>query len=145
MKKTLFLAILAVFNLLFYYSMRSFWSGIEGMFGIWWLAYLFLAILSFLAVLTVVMRIVRYRKPVMFWIVFGLSAALTVALGYMFYLGIGSLPYVLSTFTDALVFVAVVYFIWFLLFTYPKTEFRVGRRSKSHIYSDICVIHDSGS
>jgi hypothetical protein len=140
MKKTLFLAILAVFNLLFYYSMRSFWSGIEGMFGIWWLAYLFLAILSFLAVLTVVMRIVRYRKPVMFWIVFGLSAALTVALGYMFYLGIGSLPYVLSTFTDALVFVAVVYFIWFLLFTYPKTELSRRKAFKIPLFILIFVL-----
>ena len=132
MKKTLFLAILAVFNLLFYYSMRSFWSGIEGMFGIWWLAYLFMAILSVLAVLTVVMRIVRYRKPVMFWIVFGLSAALTVALGYMFYLGIGSLPYVLSTFTDAPCSWQSFILSGFSFSPIRRRSFRVGRRPKSH-------------
>ena len=40
MKTKIFFGV-ALFNLLFYLAMESIWSGIQGMFGLWWLQYLF--------------------------------------------------------------------------------------------------------
>ena len=66
MKKTSLLAVLTVFNLLFYYSMRSFWSGIEGMFGVWWLAYLLFIVIVALAVSSIILRLTKRANAVLF-------------------------------------------------------------------------------
>lgn len=140
MKKTSLLAVLTVFNLLFYYSMRSFWSGIEGMFGVWWLAYLLFIVIVALAVSSIILRLTKRANAVLFWVTFGLSIAITGGLGYMFYLGIGSLPFVLETFADALILVAVIYFIWFLIFAYPKTTLAKRKLVKTPLFLLIFIL-----
>ena len=82
MKKTSLLAVLTVFNLLFYYSMRSFWSGIEGMFGVWWLSYLLFIVIAALVVFSIILRLTKRANAVLFWVAFGLSIAITGGLGY---------------------------------------------------------------
>ncbi|MDD4388895.1 MAG: hypothetical protein PHV87_06800 [Bacilli bacterium] len=122
MKKRFFLVVLAIFNLLFYFAMRSFWSGIEDMFGIWWLAYLIFLVIVAIAVTAVILQSIRCRNSVLIWILLGLSIALTGGLGYMLYMGRGSLQYVIKTFCDALLLTAIIYFIGFMIFVYPKTK-----------------------
>ena len=123
MKRMFYLAVLTVFNLLFYYAMRSFWSGIEGMFGIGWLAYLLFFVIIALVVTAILLRLLKCKNKILFWILFGLSLAITGGLGYMFYLGIGSLQYVIRTFCDGLLLTAIIYLIWFMIFVYPRTKF----------------------
>ena len=58
----------------------------------------------------------------------------------MFYLGIGSLPFVLETFADALILVAVIYFIWFLIFAYPKTTLAKRKLVKTPLFLLIFIL-----
>ncbi|MDD4077431.1 MAG: metallophosphoesterase [Bacilli bacterium] len=140
MKKRFFLAVLAIFNLLFYFSMRSFWSGIEDMFGIWWLAYLIFLVIIAIAVTAVILRLAKCKNSVLIWILLGLSIALTGSLGYMFYMGRGSLQYVIRTFCDALLCTAMVYLIWFMFFVYPKTKLVRYKLMKAPLFILVIIL-----
>ncbi len=121
MRKTKVFLGLSLFNLLLYLSMESIWSGIQGMFGIAWLQYLFLFLLLGLFLAMVVLYALRTAGKGM-WIPGGLSLAFLVALGYMFYLGIGSLRYILRNFVIYLTFFWFVIFLLYLFLVFPKQK-----------------------
>ncbi|MDD3958186.1 MAG: hypothetical protein PHO96_04800, partial [Candidatus Izemoplasmatales bacterium] len=105
MKKKIFLC-LSVFNIILYLAMKSIWSGIEGMFGVSWLQFLLLGLL--VAQVVTFLIFIMISKPLAWptWVVGGLSILSTIVLGYMLYLGIGSLRYILRSF--------VLYTLWAL-------------------------------
>ena len=120
MKTKIFFGV-SLFNLLFYLAMESIWSGIQGMFGLWWLQYLFLAlIVSLFIVMTVLLAKKTSGKAP--WVFGGLSLAFTIALGYMFYLGIGSLRYILRNFIIYSLAFALAFVILYLFLEFPKKQ-----------------------
>ncbi|MGI6392775.1 MAG: metallophosphoesterase family protein [Candidatus Izemoplasmatales bacterium] len=120
MKTKIFFGV-ALFNLLFYLAMESIWSGIQGMFGLWWLQYLFLGLIVLIFLILVVMLAKKYIGKTV-WVFGGISLAFTVALFYMFYLGIGSLRYILRSFAINVLIFGVVLFVLYLLLEFPKTK-----------------------
>jgi len=120
MKTKIFFGV-SLFNLLFYLAMESIWSGIQGMFGLWWLQYLFLAlIVSLFIVMTVLLAKKTSGKAP--WVFGGLSLAFTIALGYMFYLGIGSLRYILRNYIIYSLAFALAFVILYLFLEFPKKQ-----------------------
>ena len=118
--------ILATFNLLFYLAMKSIWSGIEGIFGVSWLQYLLLGLLVVGALLALFLRL-KNTQGALPWIVEGFALLLLGGLGYMFYLGIGSLRYILRSFLINMGLLAGVLLMGFFLFRYPKTKLASSR------------------
>ncbi|MBN2504557.1 MAG: metallophosphoesterase, partial [Bacilli bacterium] len=120
MKTKIFLAV-SLFNLVFYLAMESIWSGIEGMFGLSWLQYLFLFLLIVLFFVALILSAKNIEKKST-WIVGGLVFAFTIALSYMFYLGIGSLRYILRNFIIYSVTFGLALFVLYLFLGFPKTR-----------------------
>jgi hypothetical protein len=121
MKKTNVVVFLSLFNLIFYFSMISFWSGIQGMLGVSWLAYLLLGIIAAVAIAAITFRLLRINNlAVLIMIIF--SGLITGVLAYMFYMGIGSLHYVLRTFRYGLFVLAFITLIYYIIFIYPKCK-----------------------
>jgi predicted phosphodiesterase len=105
MKKKIFFC-LSVFNIILYLAMKSIWSGIEGMFGISWLQFLLLGLLVAQVVTFLIFTMISRRLVWATWVLGGLSILSSMVLGYMLYLGIGSLRYILRSF--------VLYALWAL-------------------------------
>jgi len=131
MKNKLFF-VLAVFNLLFYLAMKSIWSGIEGMFGIAWLQYLLLGILGAVAIVALAM-VWKRSSGALPWVNGVLAIVLCGALAYMFYLGIGSLRYILRSFLINLGIFFGICLILYFLFRYPKTSLAKSRLFRSFL------------
>ena len=116
MKKRLFLG-LSVFNLIFYLSQKSNWSGIEAMIGPSWLQYLIFMILFIIFIYEGVLFLFINKKTSL-WIkvcqliLFGL-------LWFMFYMGIGSLRYIFRSFIEYLGGFMVLAFFIYLIRYYP--------------------------
>lgn len=136
MKNKLFL-ILAIFNLLLYLAMKSIWSGIEGMFGVSWLQYLLLGLLVVDALLALFLR-VRKTQGALPWIVAGFAIVFLGGLGYMFYLGIGSLRYILRSFLILVAILMGILLIGFFLFRYPRTKLASSRGFRLTLMALIC-------
>ncbi len=111
----------SVFNLLLYMAMQSIWSGIEGMLGVGWLQYLILGLLV-ATVMVLLFPVVTKTKKNWVWIPGALAIALFGALAYMFYLGIGSLHYILRSFIEYTLILFGVSFVLYLFFYFPKTR-----------------------
>jgi hypothetical protein len=110
----------ALFNVGWYLSMRSIWSGIYGMTGVSWLAmFLFSLLVAVLLAQGAVFRIWKNKTAQIALTV--LSLLISVVLGFMFYMGIGSLRFFLLAWIDVLFYVSIVWFAYVMIFVYPKT------------------------
>lgn len=111
---------LALFNVGWYLSMRSIWSGIYGMTGIRWLSmFLFGVLLMVMLAQGVVYWIWKQKAAQSGLTIF--SILLSSVLGFMFYMGIGSLRFFLFAWIDVLFYGSVVWFAFQMIFVYPKT------------------------
>jgi len=133
MKKYLFLGV-SLFNFTLYVSMRSIWSGIEGMFGIHILQFIFLFIVTALFLLALIQNHLKMNKIIQS-ILLGFSIFLTIALFYMFYLGIDSLRYFVRAFIDLLFVMLVAYFAYFMIFKFPSCKLSKNRLYKRILFS----------
>jgi hypothetical protein len=123
--KKIIAIIVTVFDFVFYLSMRSIWSGIEGMFGVHWLQYLLFGLLTGLAAFTILWALIRPKcKAFLGLLIAGLVLALP--LFYMFYLGRGSFYYISRSFLMILAWLALIDFGIFMIFYYPKS--RISKR-----------------
>jgi len=118
MIKRLILA-LSIFNFTLFLSMRSVWSGIQKMFGLPWLQFFILGLLAALAMTLIVFEFVKVKRFVIY-IFGGLSIIFFIALAYMAYLGIGSNYYIIRSFGEILMYLIGMYFIYFIIFKFPK-------------------------
>jgi predicted phosphodiesterase len=119
MRKTL-AVVLTVFDFAFYLSMKSNWSGIEGMFGVAWLQYMLLGLFAILAGTAILLFFWKPRSKALV----GLSIAggvLSLVLFFMLYMGIGGLQYILRSFADILFWLVVIGFAVFMIFDYPHS------------------------
>lgn len=136
MKKSVAISFIGFFNFIFYLSMRSIWSGIEGMIGVSWLALLLFFILIILALMGFLLIFFRKSKfkIISTYGVGGINIVFTFVLFYMFYLGIGSLRYILRGFEEGLLYLFILSFIFFMIFYYPKSRFVNNRILKVSLF-----------
>lgn len=120
MKRTL-AVLVAAFDFALYLSMRSIWSGIEGMFGIHWLQYVVFGLLAALLFSACFLAAFRPRAKRLFLGLLIAGIVLALPLFYMLDLGIGSSRYILRSFARILAWYAVIALIVFFLFTYPNS------------------------
>ena len=132
MKKTIFSCI-AIFNFTFYLSMKSIWSGIEGMFKIHALQFIFLGIVSALFILSIVLHFIKIKDKYLY-IFLGFSMVLTIALFYMLYLGIDSYRYFVKAFVEILMYLMLTYFVYFIIFKFPTCKLSKNRRYKRLLF-----------
>lgn len=107
-------AALAVFNAMFFFSMRSFWSGVYDLSGIHSLPVIIMLLLTAVAVFAFALRRSRAARIV----ISVLSVAFFAALCYMFSLAFPGWPFILrelGLLAARMVFVAVVGFLLFKL------------------------------
>jgi len=119
MRRKAFL-ILSVSDFVLYLSMKSIWSGIRGMTGVAWLALFLFFLFAGIAIAQTVLFLLK-KKTIATDILGGLSAALTVVLLYMFYLGIGSLKFFVRAFGDILATGIVLAAAALFVFRYPRS------------------------
>ena len=101
--------------------MESIWSGIEDMFGVSWLQYLVLLLLTIDLFVLYFSLLIKKKKVT--YLVFGIIACIfTIALFYMFYLGIGSLRYIARNFFEYSLMLAGACFVLYMLLFFPKTK-----------------------
>lgn len=120
MKKHLAL-LLSTFNLLFFFSMKTFWSGIESMLGSHAIQYIVLGLLVVLVIVSIINELIFKSLKIM-WVLFGISAALFIGLFFMYYMGRDYTYYVLRSFTKGLILVAGIAILWFFIYLYPKLD-----------------------
>lgn len=120
MKKTIYFSIISIFNFILFFSMRSIWSGIEDMFGVAWLAYLLFGILVLLALVSLIKIFIKKNRLSLLLLI--ISLIFTIALCYMFYLGIGSYKYIIRTFGKGALYLFIIAFIIFMIFYFPKSK-----------------------
>ena len=120
MKKNIYVGI-ALFNFTLYLSMKSIWSGIEGMFKVHALQYIFLGLICALLLFSIVIRYIKIHN---YWIIGGisLSGVLSLALFYMLYLGVDSYRYFIRAFIEILMIIFLIYALYFFIFKYPKCK-----------------------
>jgi len=138
MRKRLAVMITA-FDFIFYLSMRSNWSGIQGMFGIAWLQYVLFALLTGLALAAILLFLLKPKSKALLGIAIA-GGVLAIGLFYMFYLGISALQYILRSFADILIWVVLIDFAIFLLFYYPKSALAKSRWFKYGVLSFMLVM-----
>lgn len=138
MKKNIFTGI-AVFNFTLFLSMKSIWSGIEGMLKIHVLQYILLGILLGLMIFSVVARFIKIHKA---WIIGGisLSGVLTGVLFYMLYLGIDSYRYFIRSFVEILLVLFLIYAVYFFIFKYPKCRLSQNRPYKQILLTTVIAL-----
>lgn len=124
-------AILAAFNLLFFYSMRDAWGGIATIVRVPGFYLCILGLLAATAAAALVGAFAAFPR----WAsraLLGLSALLAAALAYVCAVDIGSWNYILREFGYALLWTAALAAFALLLFAYPKSAlskskaFRLG-------------------
>lgn len=120
MKKHLAL-LLSTFNILFFFSMKPIWSGIESMLGSHALQYIVLGLLVTLVILSIVNELIFKSLKIM-WVIFGISGVLFIALFFMYYMGRDYTYYFLRSFTKGLILVASICILWFFIYLYPKLK-----------------------
>lgn len=138
MKKTIWFTIVSIFNFIFYFSMRSIWSGIEDMFGVAWLAYLLFAILFLLVLVSLIKVFTKKNRLSLLLLV--ISLIFTIALFYMFYLGMGSYKYIIRTFGLGFLYLSIIAFIIFMIFYFPKSKLSKSLFLKFGLSSILIVI-----
>lgn len=131
--------LISIFNFVYFLSMRSIWSGIQGMFGIVWLQYLLFGLLLALAIASVILFFLPQNTKKIFVGVLIASVVFTLVLSYMFYLGIGSVHYILRSFGDILFWLILIGLSIFMIFVYPKTRCSQSRVFKFGALSFIVV------
>lgn len=125
MKKNIYAA-LAIFNFTLYLSMKSIWSGIEGMFKIHALQYIFLGLICGLLLFSIIIRYISIHNGWLYGLI-SLSAVFTIALFYMLYLGIDSYRYFVRAFVEILLMLFLIYAVYFFIFKYPKCRLSQNR------------------
>lgn len=113
-------AVLAAFNLLFFYSMKDAWGGIATIVRVPGFSVYILALLAVMAAAALVGAFAGFPR----WAsraLLGLSALFTAALAYVCAVDIGSWNYILREFGYALLWTAAVAAFGLLLFAYPKS------------------------
>ncbi|PKK99920.1 MAG: hypothetical protein CVV56_08695 [Tenericutes bacterium HGW-Tenericutes-1] len=132
MKKTIYSCI-AIFNFTLYLSMKSIWSGIEGMFKIHALQFIFLGIVSVLFILSIVLHFIKIKDKYLY-IFMSFSLVLTIALFYMLYLGIDSYRYFVKAFVEILMYLMLTYFVYFIIFKFPTCKLSKNRLYKRLLF-----------
>lgn len=138
MRKHIYLA-LSLFNFALYLSMRSIWSGIEGMIGIHWLQFFFFGLLTILMIGGLIAQFIPLNKIVLH-ILIDVSAALLIALSYMLYLGIDSLRFFTRAFVDILMTMMILYFVYFIIFRYPTCKLSKNRLYKRILFGTFTTL-----
>jgi len=138
MKKNLFSGI-AIFNFTLYLSMRSIWSGIEGMFKIHALQFVFFGIVSALFILSIVFRFVKVKTSIIYALI-GFSSFLSIALFYMLYLGIDSHRYFIRAFVEILMYLMIAYFAYFIIFKFPSCQLSKNRLYKRILFGTFAAL-----
>ncbi len=138
MKKTIFSCI-AIFNFTLYLSMKSIWSGIEGMFKIHALQFIFLGIVSALFIASIILHFIKIKNKYLY-ILMGFSVALTIALFYMLYLGIDSYRYFVKAFVEILMYLMLTYFVYFIIFKFPTCKLSKNRLYKRLLFGTFVAI-----
>ncbi|MFA5006721.1 MAG: metallophosphoesterase [Candidatus Izemoplasmatales bacterium] len=131
--------ILSVLDFAVYLSMKSIWSGIRGMTGVPWLAVFLFFLLLLIAVARAVLVILK-KKTVAADVLGGLSVVLTIVLGYMFYLGIGSFKYFARAFGDILTTAVFLIAGWLFVERYPKSSCARKRWYRRALYGFFATI-----
>lgn len=138
MKKRIFSGI-AIFNFTLYLSMRSIWSGIEGMFKVHALQFIFFGIVSALLILSIIFYFIKV-KDISAYIAIGGSLVLSIALFYMLYLGIDSYRFFIKAFVEILMYLMLAYFVYFIIFKYPNCKLSKNRLYKRLLFGTFAAI-----
>jgi predicted phosphodiesterase len=138
MKKRIF-SVLAIFNFSLYLSMRSIWSGIEGMFKIHALQYIIFLILTALFITSIIAHFIKFNDKILVSLI-GLSIALLIGLFYMLYLGIDSYRFFVKTFFVILSYLLIAYFLYFLIFKFPYCRLSKNKTYKSVLFGLLMVM-----
>lgn len=138
MKKNIYSA-LAVFNFTLYISMKSIWSGIEGMFKIHALQYIFLGLICGLLLLSIILRYTTISKGWIYGLI-SFSGVLSIALFYMLYLGIDSYRYFVRSFIEILLVLFLIYAIYFFIYQYPKCRLSQNKPYKRILLATIIAL-----
>lgn len=138
MKKRIF-SIVAIFNFSLYLSMRSIWSGIEGMFKIHALQYVIFLILTALFIASIIAHFVKFNDKILIALI-SLSLALLIGLFYMLSLGIDSYRFFVKTFFVILSYLLIAYFLYFLIFKFPNCRLSKNKTYKSVLFGLLIVM-----
>ncbi len=142
--------VLALFNLLMYFSMRCCWSGISKTLGYEneynpLILHLQL-ILFFVMLATAITNILLFKlmkKDSNLWsiIMIGINAVFTIAITVIIVLGaIDYMYFIMPEFIKVCMITGLVFFVLFMIFIYPKTHLADNKIFKYSIFSVVLLI-----
>ena len=142
--------VLALFNLLMYFSMRCCWSGISKTLGyeneynplILHLPLILFFVMLAMAITTILLfKLMKKENNLWSFITLGVNFVFTIAITVIIILGaIDYMYFIMPEFIKVSMITGLVFFVLFMIFIYPKTHLVDNKIFKYSIFSAILLI-----